>query len=167
MEIMFNNQAEVDFLMNHINTQDTVLEWGVGGTTIEIAKRCKFLVSIEHNPKWYNEVKSLAPDNAQLFLKKENSLPKPGGDGIYENYQDYVDFPKQLGIKYDVIFVDGRARVDCARVAVEVLKKGGAIIIHDILHPEEKYRRYEYEKVLDFLEHIDGEFAIHSFKPKK
>ena len=179
LEIMFNNQQEVDFLRANLKPTDTVLEWGSGGSTLEIAKRVHRLFSIEHDFNWFQKVRPLLPDNASLAYIPRNREEKPGDDGTYEDYADYIKHPIRLFarpeesknkpmvfIAPDVIFIDGRARVECAKVAAQLLAPGGIILIHDYRNPTEKYRRYEYEVVEQFLECIEGEYALWKFKPK-
>ena len=169
MEIMFNNQEEVDFLMSHLDPSFRVLEWGCGGSTLEIAKRVKRLISVEHNLGWYQKVKPLLPENASLVYIQRNFEEATGHDGTLEDYRDYIRFPMSFisdAFKFDVIFIDGRARVECAKVAVKVLKEGGTIFIHDYAHPEPQYRRHEYEVVEEFLEKTGQVFALAKFKIK-
>ncbi len=42
-------------------------------------------------------------------------------------------------VKYDLIFIDGRLRADCAAVARHCLAEGGVILLHDA--HRENYRR--------------------------
>lgn len=191
LEIMFNNQQEVDFLRANLKPTDTVLEWGSGGSTLEIAKRVHRLFSIEHDFNWVQKVRPLLPGNASLSYIPRNQEEKPGDDGTYEDYKDYIKFPmvllkrpgippsdfeklkwnnKPYNLHYlqpDVIFIDGRARVECARVAARLLAPGGIILIHDYRNPTEKYRRYEYEVVEQFLDCVEGAYALWKFKPKE
>lgn len=169
MEMMFNNQQEVDLLLNSLKPTDSVLEWGSGGSTLEIAKNVGRLDSIEHDIRWYNNVKRQLYDNTNtcLHFVARNKEEKPGDDGTLEDYYDYVNYPKKLNDrKFDVIFIDGRARVECAKVALQLLKDDGIIFIHDYRHPQEQYRRYEYEVVEQFLEPIEGAYALWKFKKK-
>jgi predicted O-methyltransferase YrrM len=165
-EMMFNNQDEVQFFLESLKLTDDVLEWGSGGSTIAIAKRVKSLYSIEHNKEWFDKVSGMIPENTHLFHIERNFEEKSGDDGTLEDYNDYVNFPCKLGKKFDVIFIDGRARVECARQATVLLKAGGIIFIHDYCHPNEVYRRYEYEVVEEFLVKTDQKFALAKFKLK-
>ena len=166
MEMMLNNQQEVDFLLNTLKPTQTVLEWGSGGSTLEIAKRVKNLYSIEHNKEWFDKVNAELSSNAFLFHIPRNQEEKSGDDGTLEDYFDYVNYPKTFGKKFDIIFIDGRARVECAKVSLDLLKKTGSIFIHDYGHPVDIYRRYEYEEVEQFLNKTGQEFAMAKFKIK-
>lgn len=165
-EPMLNNQDEVQFLLENLKETDEVLEWGSGGSTLAIAKRVKTLYSIEHNKEWFDKITALIPENVHLFYVERNKEEMSGDDGTLEDYYDYVNFPSKMGKKFDVIFIDGRARVECAKVATHLLKAGGTIFIHDYCHPNEVYRRREYEVVEDFLEKTGQVFAFAKFKIK-
>lgn len=194
MELMMNNQAEIDFLMKHIKSDSAVLEWGSGGSTFAISKIAKFFVSIEHDAEWYRNIvqclKSVYPghrsgydfglrvqsfttqyterlfeQHCKYYFVPRNKEEALADDGTLEDYFDYVNAPKSYNRIFDVIFIDGRARVECAKVATQLLRPGGVILIHDYRNPVEKYRRYEYEIVEEFLTHTGGEYALHSFVP--
>lgn len=194
LEIMFNNMAEVEFLRKcliSISPSPDVLEWGSGGSTLEIGKYANRLFSIEHDINWYNKVKCALEKNptkkfhgsmvpcSDIRYVPRNQEEKPGHDGTLEDYFDYVNYPQKhiryisnvseynQPLLYDLIFIDGRARVHCAEAAVQILKPGGIILIHDYRNPTEQYRRYEYEVVEEFLDVVDGEYALWAFKPKK
>lgn len=169
MELMMNNESEIDFLLSHMHKDATVLEWGSGGSTIAIAKQVNALYSIEHDEKWYKDVKETIQGQAphiNYYLVARNIEEAPGHDGTLQDYFNYVNYPSRFGQIFDVIFIDGRARVECAKLAVKLLKPGGVILIHDYRNPTEKYRRYEYEVVEDFLTRTGGEYALHTFVPK-
>lgn len=169
LPIMFNNHDEVDFLRKNLRICDTVLEWGSGGSTLEIAKHCKLLYSIENDVNWFRKVAELIPSNVKLYHVPKNSEEESGHDGTFENYEDYVNTAlyELKDIMFDVIFIDGRARIACAELAQHKLKPDGIILIHDYRNPTEQYRRYEYEVVEQFLDCIDGAYALWKFKPKK
>ncbi len=167
LPVMFNNMDEVKFLLSHLKVTDSVLEWGSGGSTLELAKHVNRVVSIEHDKNWFDKIKGLAPLNVDIHYVPRNKEEASGCDGTLSDYFDYINYPKILGKKFNVILVDGRARVECAKVAVELLAEGGFIFIHDYRHPQNEYRRFEYEVVEEFLEYVDGAFAMHNLKPKQ
>lgn len=167
MEIMLNNQEEIDFLLSNLRPTDTVLEYGAGGSTIEIAKHVKKVYSIESDITWYGKVKAIAPENVEMVYMPRNHEEAPGHDGTLEDYYDYVHIPLSINKKFDVVFIDGRARPHCAKIASTLLKRGGIILIHDYGHPNPVYRRPEYEVVEEFLTKTGQAFALARFKVKK
>ncbi len=167
MEIFFNNNDEVEFLNSFLSKNKAVLEWGSGGSSLFIAERVLHLDSIEHDIEWFNKVNFLRPSNMNLHYVPKNSEELPGHDGTYENYKDYVNFPLTLNRKYYLIFIDGRARVDCAKIASLLLEEDGIILIHDYRNPNPIYRRWEYEEVEEFLTIKNGVYALWSFTIKR
>lgn len=164
-----NNQEEADFFLKHLKKNHTVLEWGSGASTIEIAKHVKKLVSIEHNESWYNKVSQEIPENVDLHYVPFNTEEDPGHDGTYEQYKDYVDkaveLSKQHG-KFDVIFIDGRARVACAAICKQIAHKNTLVFIHDYNHPNPQYLRQEYFEAEEHLNRLSGEFTMWKFAVK-
>ena len=69
--------------------------------------------------------------------------PLVPADGDYEEFKDYVEYPKSLNRQFDVVWVDGRARVACAFSVIRnnLLKPNGVVIIHD-------WERKHYKEVL-------------------
>jgi hypothetical protein len=61
------------------------------------------------------------------------SVPPPCGQFApsLENEKNYVDYPRRLGNKFDVIIVDARFRRRCIQVAQEALQPGGVVVLHD------------------------------------
>lgn len=166
-EMAVNSVEEQNFLLEALNPDMTVLEIGAGLSTFLIAKRVKKVISIEHNKEWYDEINKSKPENVELYHIPQNSEPKQEySDGTYEDFKDYCDFILGIPELFDVVFIDGRARVDAAKFAVKSLKENGVIFIHDFGHTDPKYRRNEYDCVLDFLELVGQEFTMAKFVPK-
>ncbi len=128
-----------------------VLEWGSGGSTVDFLKRyssIETMVSIEHHPLWYEKVKAAATDPRLLYVLKEGASEEPKAElfGFYRArraawrqraetdrgvFKDYVEHPGALGMTFDFIFVDGRARNFCIEAGWDLLDRGGLMIIHD------------------------------------
>lgn len=164
--MMSDYTEEWNLLSSAFHKEARVLEWGCGASTLSIAPLVKDLVSIEHHFEWWYKIKQQVPDNVKLNLIHRNKREADGHDGTLQDYYNYVTRPTTYG-KFDVIFIDGRARVECARVAVDMLNEGGVIFIHDMYDPNPKCRRYEYEVVTEFLDLIESARCMSKFKPKK
>ena len=166
VECFFNTKGEEDFLFSYLKPEMEVLEWGSGTSTIAIAKRVKEITTIEHDRAYFNILEAQKPKNVINYHIRRNSQESSGNDGTYENYNDYINFPKALNKKFDLIFIDGRARVECAKIAVSLLKENGVILIHDYRNPNPACDRVEYHEVEQFLDIINFEYALYAFKPK-
>lgn len=171
--MMVNNEEEQQLLFSHLNKKMRVLEFGSGLSTLAIAKRVKRLISVEHNEGYYKSTLQLLKDNGitnvGLFYVPANAEPIGADDGTAEGFADYIALPAKYAIneKYDLIFIDGRARVACAKKSVDdYLKPDGIVFIHDYGHPKEEYRRPEYEVVEEFLKLEQKEFTMAKFSVK-
>jgi hypothetical protein len=120
---LFQNKNN-DFWVNH-KTKDwfirnsknkRVFEYGSGYSTDFLAGICKEIVSVESNPKWFSESNKTKRKNKKVILQqKKNS---------------YVNEIEKHG-EFDIVFVDGEHRKDCAKKAWNSLKKGGVLVLDD------------------------------------
>ncbi len=127
-----------------------LLEWGMGGGTKALLEACGFIeryVAIEHNPVWYEAVVGQLEDSRLEAHLVEADVPRPTGEGPQlrkknvawdaEAEQDrsmmasYIDFPSTLGLTFDFVLVDGRARCFCLERGYGLLRPGGVIALHD------------------------------------
>ena len=102
------------------------LEFGSGGSTIWFSRRVGKLVSFEHDPRWARAVRKALSDipNVDLRLYK-----RPYFDHIAE----FTDN------SFDLVLVDGRDRVECARLARRVVRPGGVMMIDDTNRIDGRY----------------------------
>jgi protein O-GlcNAc transferase len=157
---MFASKNEEIFFMDHLKEHHKVLEYGSGNSTIEISKKVKEVISIEHQESWFNNISQQVSDNCKIILKSPNLHYTEGGHcGTYEEFKDYVDSPIGLG-PFDIILIDGRARVWCASIAEKVSHKDTIIFVHD-------FDREEYQPILNYLELIERVENMAKFKVKK
>ena len=92
-----------------------ILEWGPGVSTKIIKKLTDAeILSIEHHGLWYKKAKGFA-NVKHIEIKKNTS---------------YATIAYEHG-PFDMIFIDGRRRVECAIVAKQVISPGGVIMLHD------------------------------------
>jgi predicted O-methyltransferase YrrM len=102
-----------------------ILEWGPGYSRhifLECAPQAS-IVSIEHDTGWHNRALQAYGDRADIRFKP---FPLRGGPA------DYAVAP--LLAKegpFDLIFVDGRRRVECLLVASKLVTDTGVVILHD------------------------------------
>lgn len=168
--MMINFVGEDTFLLDKVKSGHRILEWGSGASTIELGRRCKELVSIEHQKDWYDNVSSLygregCTANLVYLLRPPNLPYKEGGhDGTEEEFRDYVRAPNNYG-PFDIIFIDGRARVECARAvnANRLFHKETLVFVHDFVPNV----RPEYNEIIDkhILQFVDSFHTMWMFKP--
>lgn len=164
LEMFVNNKEEEDFLFKSLSNDMLVLEYGSGRSTLAIAKRVRKLISVEHDPKFYEFTKRLLESNGveNVILLLHPPTSNDYDDGSIEQFKNYVQDPLRFA-PFDVCFIDGRARVDCARAVKDQAK---VIFIHDYKNPNEQYRRFEYEVVESFLNLESQVYAMAKFTTK-
>jgi hypothetical protein len=72
-------EKEVSKIEKYIKSEDTVLEWGSGGSTLYFPNMVKKYVSIEHDINWYDKIKPDTSWNVDFYhvpIPKDNSKLK-------------------------------------------------------------------------------------------
>jgi hypothetical protein len=93
-----------------------VFEYGSGGSTLWWAKRAHHVVSCEHDFKWHRKMKRQMPPNV-TYIHREL---EPGGVYCREINEHAGPF--------EIVVIDGRDRVNCARQSVGKLAADGVIV---------------------------------------
>jgi len=134
----------IDWLSKRINKDWYVFEFGSGGSTLFFSDHEVKLVSVEHDPMWYENVQAVLRNEGKL-VKCDYRLACPdlceagtpvmpsnrysASNADYKRYVETIDeFPDET---FDLSFVDGRARMECVRQSVNKVKKGGYILLDD------------------------------------
>lgn len=157
---MYINQCipETDFLLSHLTSNMKVLEYGSGGSTKVIAEKVKELISLEHTPEWYDQVKVTIPANVNLVLVDNDA---------------YVEKPLEFiqNGKFDAIFIDGSHRIQCAEFCRYLGHDETKVFVHDYNRDRvPEYNglalevRTEYFVIEKHLEPIDGVLTMWRFK---
>ena len=111
----FLNRHTIAYIETLINKSTRVLEFGAGGSTIWFAQRVKKIVSFENSEKWFYKIsdrlKDLGLDNADLFF-----------DPLYWR-------PGLIVGEFDLIFIDGKKRLPCAKNSIGNLAEKGIVIL--------------------------------------
>ncbi len=112
-------------------------EYGSGGSTLYLSERVPELVSVEHDPDWSALVGAQLASRANVRL--ELHPPTAGEDPAYRSTDErYVgmtfrDYASAVGRfpdgHFDLIMIDGRARVACFRQALPKLRPGGWLVL--------------------------------------
>ncbi len=140
-------------------------EYGSGYSTIFFASRIKSLTSLEHHQGWFEKMGTMLKgydlNNTQLVLvKPEKSFDVSGlssidqielkrneypvQDDLFVEYTDYVtNLPDH---SLDLLVVDGRARVTCAKNGIPKIKEGGLLVLDNA-------ERKRYAEVHELTQH--------------
>ncbi|MGH3756562.1 class I SAM-dependent methyltransferase [Actinophytocola sp.] len=122
-----------------------VFEYGAGASTAWLARRAGQVDSVEHDGEWVEFVRELLADTPGVKLHAVPATPatprtviRSGRAGHTElDFADYVATIDQVGGVFDLIVVDGRARNDAFRRALDHLADDGVIVFDNI-----KRKRY-------------------------
>jgi len=117
-----------------------VCEWGSGNSTIFFP--CYLLnqgikyhwTSIEHFVPWFDIVRrGLADEKLENidYALVDSTMESDKDKQRKQLMVDYINFPLSLNKKFDVVFIDGRKRLDCLKVASRVVKPDGMVFLHD------------------------------------
>lgn len=156
---MFTTHQEQEFFFKELNIDKKVLEYGSGSSTSEICSRVKLLVSIEHQKDWFEKTKSQDLPNTIILLKEPNIHYEEGKHcGTYEEFKDYIEAPLEYA-PFDIILIDGRARVACSSFCKNLAHENTVIFVHD-------FERNEYNEIHDYLQLIDRVENMAKFKLK-
>jgi hypothetical protein len=129
------------------------LEWGSGGSTRAVLEQCPFVkryVSIEHDRAWYDQVRRRVPDSRLELHYLPPGVPVPRRSLLNTKRRrwdaraeversllaGYIDFPATLGVCFDLVLVDGRARSFCMPAGWMLLRPGGMLVLHDAQRPQ-------------------------------
>lgn len=142
----WTSQAAVRIFKQLLRPDMVGLEYGSGNSTIFFAKHLRHLVSVEHDKAWFSNVtaslKQQKLNNVQYQLIPPG-VAKPPPYSFYKEYglaenefssrtefTDYFSaarsFPNE---SFDMIMIDGRARIECALNAIPKLKSGGIFVL--------------------------------------
>lgn len=105
----------IEYLNQFDFSEKNIFEFGSGNSSLYWASRVKSVVSVESDPAWYDIVKNSLKSNQKLMLRQ---------DGV-----SHVNSLAELGMKFDIIVIDGNWRRNCAHLAVDYLKSGGIVIL--------------------------------------
>lgn len=169
-------ENEVEFLKCHLNEETTMLEYGSGHSTPNFAPLVKHLTTVDHHPEWYEKVKEMCSDRTnvehvlvpmnkdRLSLIPEDWRKSPearfGFPTPWECVVDYATWPMTQDRKWDVVFIDGRARQWVGQFILNNLHPSSTVFVHD--YPERK-RYFTLERFYDKIDVVD---TLVKFKAK-
>ena len=109
-----------------------VFEYGGGGSTLWLQDCGANVTAVEHDVDWHRVLQERAPA-ADVILQvpsQEGSVPTAVHPGQY--FDEYVTtisgFPDA---SFDIVIVDGRARVACGLAAMPKVRPGGMLLLDD------------------------------------
>lgn len=128
--------------LKNINASMKVFEYGSGNSTLFLSQKVKELVSIEHNKQWFDDTQEkLKQKNISTTYQLIEPTPinQPTDNHIPGNYlsakrnESFKNYSESIS-KYpdnyfDIIIIDGRARMSCLHHAISKVASEGYIIL--------------------------------------
>ena len=140
----------------------SILEWGSGLTTLiaqsmldEIGARQ--LTSIENDKEFCDSMAGRVSDPRVRLVLRDLTGATAGQDDVGDNYTTY---PLHACETFDLVFIDGRRRLECAYVAALVGHEDTVVFMHD-------FRRSRYQAILGLYEIAEErrQFRIMKLRP--
>ena len=152
LELPWITVPVIKFLNKFLRPKQKIAEFGVGGSTIFFLKKGVSLLSIEHDPKYFQEIKQKVytkklEKNWRGFIippqtKKRRNLSYANPRNYLSSENQRLDFKKYAKAieKYsdeffDLVLIDGRARPSCIMHSAKKIKIGGFLIIDNAERP--------------------------------
>jgi hypothetical protein len=142
----------IDLLARRVRPEMSVFEYGCGASTLWWASRVKRVFSVEHDPSWARKIGAEAPPNASV-----RHVPlEPDGP--------YAADALAHGVRFDVVVIDGRRRVQCTPHAIRAVEESGVIVFDNSDRAEYEeahrllgaagFRRLELVGMAPMIEHL-------------
>jgi hypothetical protein len=158
----------IDLLRAHMRDGLNVFEYGSGGSTLFWLRWNVDLVSVEHDPEWYEVVRGRLPSERAVDYRLVE--PEPAADAnrlldpadpltyataddtlrarTFRRYATQIDgFPDG---HFDLVLIDGRARSSCIHHAAPKVRRGGLLVLDNADRP---YYLASQRHVLDGFEY--------------
>lgn len=126
-------------------TDARIFEYGAGASTVWLAKRAAEVNSVEHDTEFVGYVDKLVASLENVTLHAVAPGQATAATTVrsqrhgheHLDFGDYVDTIDKVGGPFDLVVVDGRARVDAFRKALDHLAPGGVVVFDNV-----KRKRY-------------------------
>lgn len=129
--------AVENFLAGRVGRATRVFEYGAGASTVWLAKRCTSVHSTEHDRPFAEAMQALFsahPNVAVAVVPDTQATGAPGeARSLRKGYQDrafddYVQSISKIDGEFDLVVIDGRARVACLAAALDRLSADGIVL---------------------------------------
>ena len=125
--------SAIHFLAGRVTPAMAVFEYGSGNSTLWWSRRAGHVAACEHDAVWFELMRAKMPASVDYHHTD-----------ILHSAEAYAGRAAASGRAADVIVIDGRERVRCARQSLAALKSDGVIVW-------DNSERAEYAEGFDFL----------------
>ena len=143
------DRREIELISFYAAGKATMLEWGSGGSTLEFSALVGRYFSIEHNAEWQAKLREQLPPNVEYRLVDPGWPHEGFSQAEVGQFDEYIRGIVGFSVsEFDLILIDGRARIDCALEAAKFQPRGGLLFFHDFW-----LRRHYLVRCEELLEH--------------
>lgn len=126
-------------------SQPRVFEYGAGASTVWLSKRAAEVTSVEHDTEYVGYVEKLVAGLPNVTLHAVAGTPETPETTVrsarhgheHLDFGEYVNTIEKAGGQFDLVVVDGRARVDAFTKALSQLAPDGLVVFDNL-----KRKRY-------------------------
>lgn len=144
--------SAIHFIERRLKPWMHVFEYGCGNSSLWYGRRVRSVDAVDNSPDWVGRVGPLCTGNVCITGTKDTG-------------ESYVNAIAAGGKRYDVVAIDGRNRVACARAAVHHLSGGGVIVFDNTDRPryaegiaflrDQGFRRIEFFGVVPMIPDLE------------
>ena len=137
----FSAINEVEKFLNDREATVRVFEYGPGASTIWLARHACSVTYVEHDEAFATKMNQAVQDQTNITGRLVEPIHRAPGEQIqcpsgikgFERYDfvNYVEAIRDTGGPFDLIVIDGRARVACLAEAAQHLRAPGMIVFDD------------------------------------
>jgi len=141
--------SAIQWLRRTLTPEMRVFEFGSGGSTLFFAEHVAEVIAVEHDPQWHAHVQTKLYaeklTNCRVQFIPQTPASQGPSDiyvgearvktgGRFEQYARSIEaYPDQ---SFDLVVVDGLARLACIQHALAKIKPGGYLILDNSEWPE-------------------------------
>ncbi|TNE54342.1 MAG: hypothetical protein EP338_07975 [Bacteroidetes bacterium] len=152
----------IDLINQFMRDGQEIFEFGGGGSSLFFTKKNIRLYTVEHDQSWFESLQKIMSEKKRsnwtghfVPVEKGNLVDVPDASipehyssndenskgHHYRSYASAIDqYPDHF---FDLILVDGRARVSCLEHSINKLKTGGLLVLDN---SDRSYYRDHFEK---------------------
>lgn len=141
-----------------------MLEWGSGLTSLVLLEYgarwgVELFLTLDNNAEWQRAV--FAGRETPPWLRAACLDPQGPSQSQSDPGLHYSAFPLGFGRRFDLVFIDGRRRVECGLTAALLCHEGTRVLLHD-------WRRARYTALLGLFEVVeeDAQFRVLRLRPE-
>lgn len=145
----------------------SMLEWGSGFSTLAAQHlfarllRSYRIDTVDNYQPYQDAVKAATLGGRTAQVRFHLADVTGPGRSQADPELAYSTLPLAFGVRYDLIFIDGRRRMECAFIAAMLAHEDATIVLHD-------FRRGRYQPILALFEVVEdyGQFRVMRVRPE-